>query len=127
MQDRPTSIELLETIAWFLETEVLDELEGSKRHQTRVAINLCHILMREFDLAQSGDIQESERLGNLLDISSEEGSERLNQILCDRLRQSCDVDFEKRALATLLENVKSKLAIVKPGHDDSNFKSELDR
>ena len=127
MQDRPTSIELLETIAWFLETEVLDELEGSKRHQTRVAINLCHILMREFDLAQSGDIKESERLGNLLDISSEEGSERLNQILCDRLRQSCDVDFEKRALETLLENVKSKLGIVKPGHDDYNFKSELDR
>lgn len=127
MQDRPTSIELLETIAWFLETEILDGLEGSKRHQTRVAINLCRILTRELELARHGETQERDRLGDLLAISPEEGSENLNRILCHRLEGSTDVDFEKRALGVLLMNVKAKLAVVKPGHDAYDFEAELDR
>ena len=127
MQDRPTSIELLETIAWFLETEILDELEGSKRHQTRVAINLCRILTRELELARPSETEECDRMGGLLAVSPEEGSEGLNRILCHQLESLNDVDFEKKALTVLLENVKAKLAVVKPGHDDYDFESELGR
>ncbi len=126
MQDRPTAAELLEAIADLLEKQVLPATQGPLRHQVRVAGNLCRILEREACLGGAHDLRESELLREALGPGAR-GTDTLalTQQLADALEHSEDPALEHRAWRALVEIVRGKLAVAKPGHDAYDFRAEL--
>jgi hypothetical protein len=125
MQDRPTASELLATIAGLLEGDVLAATQGGLQHQVRVAGNLCRILEREATLGAAHDAREVELLASVLgEAAGGRGARELNAALVARLDAGHDAALERRAFPALLEIVRGKLAIAKPGHDDYDFAGE---
>jgi hypothetical protein len=126
MQDRPTASELLEAIAGLLEGELLDATRGGLQHQVRVAGNLCRILEREARLGAGAEAREAALLAGAL---GEEPAGRdalaLSRALVARLDAGGDPALERRAWRALVEIVRGKLAIAKPGHDAWDFDAEL--
>jgi len=127
MQDRPTASELLATIAELLEGPLLAATKGGLQHQVRVAGNLCRILEREAQLGAAADAREVALLAEAL---GEEPAGRdalaLSRALVARLDAGRDAALEGRAWRALVEIVRGKLAIAKPGHDAFDFTAELD-
>lgn len=121
MLDRPTSSELLDTLAELLSEEVLPAVDGLLKHKVRVAANLCRILGREATLGPQLEAREVELLTELTGTSG--SAEELSVLLCERLRAG-DPELERRAFPALLEIVRGKLAINKPGHDEYDFAVE---
>jgi hypothetical protein len=125
MQDRPTASELLATIADLLEGDVLAATKGGLQHQVRVAGNLCRILEREASLGAAHDAREVELLASVLgEPASGRSARELSAALVARLGAGHDAALERRAFPALLEIVRGKLAIAKPGHDDYDFAGE---
>lgn len=126
MQDRPTASELLQAIGDLLEGPVLESMSGALKHQVRVAGNLCRILERELE-SSGQDAREIELLGGVLGVdASHRDSASLRDELSERLRSGDEPGLEERAWPALLEVVRGKLAIAKPGHDDYDFSAESD-
>lgn len=126
MQDRPTAEELLSAIATLLQGDVLEATQGALQHQVRVAGNLCRILERELALGPAHDAREIELLAGVLGVEARAGDPlSLSNELVSRLRAD-DAELEARAWPALVEIVRGKLAIVKPGHDAYDFRDELD-
>lgn len=129
MQDRPTAAELLETIADLLEGPLLEATGGALKHPVRVAGNLCRILGREAALSPGHDAREIRLLAQVLGVESEgRDSASLSDELAQRLRLAPDPDpeLEERAWSALVEIVRAKLAIAKPGHCDYDFSAETE-
>ena len=131
MQDRPTAAELLETIADLLEGPLLEATGGALKHPVRVAGNLCRILGREAALSPGHDAREIQLLAQVLGVESEgRDSASLSDELAQRLRPAPDPDpdpeLEARAWSALVEIVRAKLAIAKPGHCDYDFSAETE-
>ena len=126
MQDRPTASELLEAIANLLERDVLPALSGPLQHQVRVAGNLSRILEREARMAPELDARERELLVDVLgDVRDGASAPDLSALLAERLRAGGDPELERRAWPALLEIVRGKLAVNKPGYDAFDFAEEL--
>src|SRR5262245_6432231 len=125
MQDRPTASELLATIAELLENELLAATKGGLQHQVRVAGNLCRILERE---ARLGAAQEARAVELLASVLGEPAGGRdalaLSRELASRLDAGDATALERRAYPALVEIVRAKLAVAKPGHDDFDFSAE---
>jgi len=127
MQDRPTASELLATIADLLENDVLAATKGGLQHQVRVAGNLCRILEREARLGAAAEAREAELLAQALgEAPAGRVALALSQALVARLDADSDAALEGRAWRALVEIVRGKLAIAKPGHDAWDFGAELD-
>jgi hypothetical protein len=127
MQDRPTASELLEAIADLLEREVLPATQGGLQHQVRVAGNLCRILEREARLGPVQDAREVELLASTLgEAPGGRDALALSRTLVVRLDAGHDPALEGRAFRALVEIVRGKLAVAKPGHDAWDFGAELD-
>jgi hypothetical protein len=127
MQDRPTASELLSTIADLLEKQVLGATQGALRHSVRVAGNLCRILEREAEMGTALDRREVELLAEVLgEAPADRDALTLSRTLTERLDASGDRALERRAHAALVEIVRGKLSIAKPGHDAYDFGAELD-
>ena len=127
MQDRPTASELLSAIADLLEKQVLGVTQGALRHSVRVAGNLSRILAREADVGLALERREVELLAEVLgEAPADRGALALSRALAERLDASNDRALERRAHAALVEIVRGKLSIAKPGHDAFDFSSELD-
>jgi hypothetical protein len=125
MQDRPTASELLATIADLLEGDVLAATKGGLQHNVRVAGNLCRILEREAQLGAAQEAREVALLAQVLgEAAGERGARELSAALCARLDAGHDAALERRAFPAILEIVRGKLAIAKPGHDDYDFAGE---
>ena len=125
MQDRPTASELLSTIAEFLEGAVLEATSGGLKHQVRVAGNLCRILEREAALGAAQEARETRLLASVLgETANGRDARALSAALVARLEASHDAALEQRVVPALLEIVRGKLAIAKPGHDDYDFSGE---
>ena len=80
------------------------------------------------DHAQGGRVhgREIELLAGVLGVEARGGDPlSLSNELVSRLRAD-DAELEARAWQALLEIVRGKLAIVKPGHDAYDFRDELD-
>ena len=54
MQDRPTSIELLEAAADFVDREIVPAIEGARQFQARVVANVMRIVAREIQNEDPG-------------------------------------------------------------------------
>ena len=50
MQDRPTSVELLEAAADFVESELVPAIQGARQFQARVVANVMRIVAREIKM-----------------------------------------------------------------------------
>ncbi len=147
MQDRPTARELLATIGDLLQGEVLAATTGPLKHQVRVAGNLCRILARELELQPASDARAIAGIAELLGSHAGDRSlDDLNRELATRLERGTaldssgsrssasetqDLELERAAWPVLIEIVRDKLAVNKPGHDAYEFapetSSEIDR
>lgn len=125
MQDRPSLGELLDAIAELLDDEILPQLDGGSRHKVRVAANLCRIMGREVELGAALDARERELLVDLLDHDGGESTAELSAMLAERLHRGDDT-LARAAHGALVEIVRGKLAVAKPGHDAFDFGTELD-
>jgi hypothetical protein len=125
MQDRPTASELLATIADLLEGDALAATSGPLQHQIRVAGNLCRILEREARLGAAQDAREVQLLADVLgEPAGGRDALALSSALSARLGAGADPALERRAWNALVEIVRGKLAVAKPGHDDFDFREE---
>jgi len=127
VQDRPTAAELLAAIAELLEGPLLAETKGPLQHQVRVAGNLCRILEREARLGAAQDAREAVLLaGALGEPAAGRDTPALSAALARALEAGHDPALEHRAFHALVEIVRGKLAIAKPGYDAYDFSAEPD-
>jgi len=122
MQDRPTSRELLDSVAQFLDSELIPTLNDPRlKFRARVAANVLNILAREVELSDTQLRAERERLAALLnesvltdDIPND--VERLTRELAQQIRAG-DADegtFHDAVFAHVEQTVIEKLQIANP-------------
>ncbi len=114
MKDSPRAWDLLEAVARTLSEQVLPDTQGSSQHAVRVAANLCRIAAREIDAPPGDDIDR--RLAELVDLGPDED---LATALDDRLRRG-DPDFDDAVFDLLLDDVRRRVDIAKPGYSDGH-------
>jgi len=100
--DRPTAVELLEIMSATLNETIVPATAPHAQHQTRVVANLCRILMRELDADQA---EPSALPPSLIDVDD----------------ATADATY-----ADVLELVRAKLAVNKPGYDAHGAIEERD-
>src|SRR5208282_1935452 len=66
MQDRPTSVELLEAAADFVDRELVPTIEGARQFQARVVANVMRIVAREIKMEDPLVRSEVKALARLL-------------------------------------------------------------
>src|SRR5579863_6071012 len=66
MQDRPTSVELLEAAADFVENELVPAIQGARQFQARVVANVMRVVAREIKLEDPLVRDEVKALAQLL-------------------------------------------------------------
>ena len=98
--DRPTAVELLEIMASTMSEMVVPATAPHARHQARVVANLCRVLGRELSspIGQAGAIA-----GSL---------------------QHVDDAAANEAYQHVLQLVRAKLAVNKPGYDSHDAAAE---
>jgi hypothetical protein len=124
MQDRPSAAELLDAIAELLEGDVLKATSGGLKHQVRVAGNLCRILQREAELGAANERRAATLLSEVLCDANDGDLAELNARMAARIRDEDAESLERAAWGALVEIVRGKLAIDKPGHDAYDFAPE---
>jgi len=122
MQDRPTAAELLATVATFLDKELMPTLDGPLAYRTRVAANLVHILEREATLGPDATVRERAMLRDLLGADASNLAQANAQVAADIASGRIAHDTAWPALMAI---AREKLAIVRPGYDDYDARSEL--
>ena len=131
MQDRPTAHELLDTVARFLEDELMPTLDGPAAYRTRVAANLVRILEREEALGEAQLRRERDLLCNLLGIEAASLPAALvrYQVASLNARAATAIADGRvdhvTAWEPLMEITRAKLAIIRPGYDDYDARGEL--
>jgi len=130
VQYRPAAAELLDAVASLLEADVIAAVPPHLQHQVRVAANLCRILERETQLADTNDDAERVRLSALFELmgtgdrngDETNGDERdltsLRADLVARLDDPAPLDpvVERSVREALLDTLRADLAIAKPGY-----------
>lgn len=91
--DRPTAVELLEIMAETLSQTVVPATAPHAQHQARVAANLCRILGRELAAGAGSPVELPNSLVEADDAAA------------------------ASAYSEVLELVRSKLSVNKPGYD----------
>ena len=125
MQDRPTDLQLLRGVSYFLEDVAMRELEGASHFRARVASNVVRMLLREGETAEADLRTEHTALAELLGRtapSPEDGEQlhaqvlEMNDELARRIRDGeADAgDFRARVLAHLRAVAVRKLDVTNP-------------
>jgi hypothetical protein len=124
MQDKPTSIELLEALAVFLRDEVAPKLDGGLRFKAIVGANVAGIVAREIALGPAQDRAQLARLAALLgeDAASLAPDAAAEQVrawsfeLCRRIDagEADEGPWRAELLAHLEACVDEKLAVDNP-------------
>jgi len=124
MQDKPSSIELLEALAAFLREEVAPRLDGGLRFKALVGANVAGIVAREIALGPQQDLAQLERLAALLgeDPNGIQGEDiaacvrEWSHELCRRIDagEADSGPWREQLLAHLQSCVNEKLAIDNP-------------
>ncbi len=125
MQDRPTSVELLEAAADFVDREIVPAIEGARQFQARVVANLMRIVAREIQMEDPAVRSEVKALARLLGRDAphlhslddlRNASRALGEELSARIRAGEDDNPVRRAemLAVVRQSVEDKLAIANP-------------
>jgi hypothetical protein len=125
VNDRPTSVELLDAVRGFLQQEVVPNLEGQRRYHARVAANVVAIVAREIETEETHLRGEWQRLAALLEATDplpadraalRDGVQRRNQELARRIRTG-EADggaWREALLEHLRTTAADKLDVAKP-------------
>jgi len=127
MQDRPTSIELLEAAADFVDREIVPAIEGARQFQARVVANVMRIVAREIQQEDPAARIEVKALARLLGRDAphlhslddlRKASASMGEELSARIRAG-DADsgsWRAEVLSVVRQSVEDKLRIANPRH-----------
>ena len=125
MQDRPTSIELLEAAADFVDREIIPAIEGARQFQARVVANVMRIVAREIQMEDPAVRIEVKALARLLGRDAPHlhslddlrtASASMGAELSTRIRAG-DADsgsWRAEVLSVVKQSVEDKLRIANP-------------
>jgi len=125
MQDRPTSIELLEAAADFVDREIVPAIEGARQFQARVVANVMRIVAREIQNEDPAVRVEVKALARLLERDAphlhslddlRKASASMGEELSVRIRAG-DADsgsWRAEVLSVVRQSVEDKLRIANP-------------
>jgi alcohol dehydrogenase class IV len=125
MQDRPTSVELLEAAADFVDREIVPAIEGARQFQARVVANVMRIVAREIQMEDPAVRLEVKALARLLGREAphlhslddlRNTSRTMGEELSARIRAGEADTGVRRAevLAVVRQCVEDKLRIANP-------------
>ena len=125
MQDRPTSVELLEAAADFVDREIVPAIEGARQFQARVVANVMRIVAREIQMEDPAVRVEVKALARLLGRDAphlhslddlRRASASMGEELSARIRAG-DADsgpWRAEVLSVVRQSVEDKLKIANP-------------
>ena len=125
MQDRPTSIELLEAAADFVDREIVPAIEGARQFQARVVASVMRIVAREIQQEDPAARIEVKSLARLLGRDAphlhslddlRKASASMSEELSARIRAG-DADsgsWRAEVLTVVRQSVEDKLRIANP-------------
>src|ERR1700722_16639880 len=132
MQDRSTSIELLEAAADFVESELVPAVQGARQFQARVVANVMRVVAREINLEDrlvrievkalaqllGHDAPHLHSLNDLCAAAVSMGEELTTKI---RAGEADDGDWRREVLAVVRQSVEDKLRIANPRYLESDI------
>jgi hypothetical protein len=132
MQDRPTSIELLEAAADFVDSEIVPVVEGQRQFQSRVVANVMRIIAREIQMEDRFVRDEVRSLSKLLARQEphvhalddvRKAAFELNQELSEKIRagEADEGDWRNQVFATVRQRVEDKLKIANPRYLENDI------
>jgi len=125
MQDRPTSVELLEAAADFVDREIVPAIDGARQFQARVVANVMRIVAREIQNEDPVVRIEVKALARLLGRDAphlhslddlRKASASMGEELSARIRAG-DADsgsWRAEVLSVVRQSVEDKLRIANP-------------
>jgi alcohol dehydrogenase class IV len=132
MQDRPTSVELLQAAADFVESELVPAVQGARQFQARVVANVMRIVAREIQLEDPAVRSEVKALARLLghdaphlhsldDLRAAAAS--MGEELTAKIRagEADDGAWRREVLALVRRSVEDKLSIANPRYLESDI------
>jgi len=132
MQDRPTSVELLQAAADFVESELVPAVQGARQFQARVVANVMRIVAREIQLEDPVVRSEVKALARLLghdaphlhsldDLRAAAAS--MGEELTAKIRagEADDGAWRREVLALVRRSVEDKLSIANPRYLESDI------
>jgi Domain of unknown function (DUF6285) len=125
MQDRPTSVELLEAAADFVDRELVPTIEGARQFQARVVANVMRIVAREIKMEDPLVRSEVKALARLLGRDAphlhslddlRKAAAGMGEDLTAKIRagDADDGDWRREVLAVVRQSVEDKLRIANP-------------
>ena len=115
MQDRPTTDELLDSVAEYLFAELRPEVPREQRFKVLVAANVCAVVAREIRAGDQPDSEDLALFGELL--GREVDDPRMAAAELSRRIRSGELDERIDELTPRLEeHVRRKLEIARPGY-----------
>ena len=125
MQDRPTSIELLEAAADFVDREIVPAIEGARQFQARVVANVMRIVAREIQQEDPAARIEVKALARLLGRDAphlhsledlRKASASMGEELSARIRagHADSGSWRTEVLNVVRQSVEDKLRIANP-------------
>ncbi len=125
MQDRPTSVELLEVAADFVDREIVPAIEGARQFQARVVANVMRIVAREIQMEDPAVRLEVKALARLLGREAphlhslddlRKASRTMGEDLSARIRagEADSPVWRAEVLAVVRQSVEDKLRIANP-------------
>ena len=132
MQDRPTSVELLEAAADFVESELVPAIQGARQFQARVVANVMRIVAREIKMEDPLVRNEVKALALLLGRDKphlhslddlHKAAAGMGEELTAKIRagEADDGDWRAEVLAVVRQSVEDKLRIANPRYLESDI------
>jgi Domain of unknown function (DUF6285) len=132
MQDRPTSIELLEAAADFVDRELVPAIEGARQFQARVVANVMRIVAREIKMEDPLVRSEVKALARLLGHDAphlhslddlRKAAAGMGEELTAKIRagEADDGDWRREVLVVVRQSVEGKLRIANPRYLESDM------
>ena len=132
MQDRPTSIELLEVAADFVESELVPAVQGARQFQARVVANVMRVVAREIKLEDPLVRSEVKALAHLLGHDAPHlhslndlcaAAMNMGEELTTKIRagEADDGDWRREVLAVVRQSVEDKLRIANPRYLENDL------
>ena len=132
MQDRPTSVELLEAAADFVESELVPAVQGARQFQARVVANVMRIVAREIKMEDPLVRSEVKALALLLGHDKphlhglddlRKAAASLGEELTAKIRggEADDGAWRSEVLTVVRQSVEDKLRIANPRYLDSDI------
>jgi hypothetical protein len=132
MQDRPTSVELLEAAADFVDRELVPAIEGARQFQVRVVANVMRIVAREIKLEDPLVRSEVKALARLLGHDAPHlhslddlraAAAGMGEELTAKIRagEADDGAWRGEVLAVVRQSVEDKLRIANPRYLESDI------